>query len=110
MTNIVCESRNKSWVLIDNCLLSTTQTKQILLNVALTILHPTNSVTLRIQLLKKVNIFKPWLLDVTVDGCKFMRNKNNKVTKAFWDLVKDFSTINHSCPYMVVYCIIILEF
>lgn len=109
MTNIVCESRNKSWVLIDNCQLSTTHSNQRLLNIALTVLHPTNSVTLRIQVLKKTITYKPWLLDVTVDGCRFMRYKNNKVTKAFWDLIKDFSTVNHSCPYMVVDWITILN-
>lgn len=62
MTNIVCESRNKSWVLFDNCLLNATKKNRMILNVALTFLHPTNSVTLRIQVLKKVKIYKPWLM------------------------------------------------
>lgn len=110
MTNIVCESRNKSWVLFDNCLLNATKKNRMILNVALTFLHPTNSVTLRIQVLKKVKIYKPWLMDVTVDGCKFMRDKNNKITKAFWDIIKDFSSFNHSCPYMAVYNTIISDF
>lgn len=109
MTNVVCESRNKSWVLIDRCQLSTTHTNQQHLNVALTFLHPTNSVTLRLQVMKKAIIYKPWLLDVTVDGCKFMRYRNHKVTKAFWDLIKDDSSINHSCPCQVVYWITILN-
>ncbi|ALC45530.1 CG33777, partial [Drosophila busckii] len=101
MTNAVCESRNKSWVIIDTCRLHAVQRNKTILNIELTILHPTNSVTLRLQILRKANGYKPWIIDSTFDACKFVRNpKINPIGKMVYGLFEDFSSINHPCPYV----------
>lgn len=102
MTNIVCESRNKSWVTIETCRLRALQRNKTIANIFATFLHPATSISLRIQVQKKFNGYKPWLIDVTFDACKFMKNpKSNKIGKMIWDLIKDCSSVNHQCPYVV---------
>lgn len=104
MTNLVCESRNQSWVTFETCRLRALQRNKTTANIFATFLHSTNSVSVRIQIQKKFNGYKPWLIDVTIDACKFMKSpKSNKVAKMIWDLFKDFSTVNHACPYTVSY-------
>ncbi|KAH8311095.1 hypothetical protein KR044_004335, partial [Drosophila immigrans] len=96
MTNAVCESRNKSWVIIENCRLHALQRNKTILNIVLNILHPSNSITMRMQIMKKANGYKPWVFDITFDACKFMKDKSNKAVRVVYDLFKDYSTINHS--------------
>ncbi|KAH8414241.1 hypothetical protein KR215_000981, partial [Drosophila sulfurigaster] len=100
MTNAVCESRNKSWVIVETCRLHALQRNKTILNAMVNILHPTDSISIRMQVMKKANGYKPWVFDTTFDACKFMKNKSNKAVKVVFDLFKDFSTINHSCPYV----------
>ncbi|XP_034484469.1 uncharacterized protein LOC117789548 [Drosophila innubila] len=100
MTNAVCESKNKSWVTFESCRLHALQRNKTILNLFATFLQPTNSITLRLQVQKRANGFKPWVIDINFDVCQFLKSKKNKVAKVVYDLFKDFSNINHSCPFM----------
>lgn len=101
MTNAVCESSNKSWVTIEQCRLRAISRNVTRLNIILDFLHPANNIHLTLQLLKKANGYKPWLFDYTIDACAFMRKQRHPVYKMFWMIIRDFSTVNHSCPYVV---------
>lgn len=103
MTNAICESYNLSWVTIDTCRLRAVQRNKTVFNVDLTLLQPVKSLTIRLQVLKKANGYKPWIIDTTFDACQFLRakKKKNLIAKLILDLFQDFSTFNHSCPYMV---------
>ncbi|XP_062123400.1 uncharacterized protein LOC133836828 [Drosophila sulfurigaster albostrigata] len=100
MTNAVCESHNKSWVIIETCRLHALQRNKTILNVYLNVLHPTNSVSIRMQVQKKANGYKPWVFDTTFDACKFMKDKSNKAVKVVFDLFKEYSSLDHPCPYV----------
>ncbi|XP_030387908.1 uncharacterized protein LOC115634371 [Scaptodrosophila lebanonensis] len=100
MTNAVCESLNKSWVVTNQCRLKAVQRNKTTLNIGLTILHPANDIYMRLQLLKRANGYKPFLVDYTINACEFIRRRNQPVIKVFFDLIKDFTTMNHSCPYV----------
>ncbi|KRF99298.1 uncharacterized protein Dwil_GK27606 [Drosophila willistoni] len=54
MTNAKCETFNKS-----------------------TYLHPVNKLSVHGQLFKKANGYKPWLINVTFDACRYLRRPNN---------------------------------
>lgn len=105
MTNAICESYNQSWVTIATCRLRAVQRNKTVLNVDLTLLQPVKSITMRLQVLRKANGYKPWIIDTTFDACNFLRskNKNNLIAKLILGIFQDFSTFNHSCPYMVSY-------
>lgn len=101
MTNAVCESYNKSWVDFGYCRLRAVSRTKVFLNINATILHPVNDVFVKGQLMKKANGYKPWLYSATFDGCQFIRRRNHPLIRLVWELFKEYSTINHTCPYEV---------
>lgn len=52
-------------------------------------------------MVKRLSGYKPFLFDVTIDACQFLRKRNNPVIKMFYSFIKDYSTLNHTCPYVV---------
>ncbi|KAH8317032.1 hypothetical protein KR074_012098, partial [Drosophila pseudoananassae] len=61
---------------------------------------PITSIQVNVALFKRFNGYKPFLYNVTVDGCKFLKNqKSNPIMKFFFETIDSFSNINHSCPY-----------
>ncbi|XP_050743677.1 uncharacterized protein LOC127011010 [Drosophila biarmipes] len=100
MTNAACESFNKSWVAFHYCRLKAYSRNKTSLNINATFLEPTNNVSIRLKILKKANGYKPFLFDFSFDACEFMRRRNKPVAKIVWNLIKDVSTVNHTCPYV----------
>ncbi|KAI8039541.1 hypothetical protein M5D96_006955 [Drosophila gunungcola] len=70
------------------------------LNINATFLEPANNIFVKVKLMKKANGYKPFLIDLTIDACEFMRNRNNPVIKIIYKMIKDVSTVNHTCPYV----------
>jgi len=53
-------------------------------------------------LYKRLNGYKPFLYNMTLDGCRFLKSRNpNPIALYFYNLFKDYSNINHTCPYNV---------
>ncbi|BFG03457.1 uncharacterized protein DMAD_02710 [Drosophila madeirensis] len=100
MTNAKCQSYNKSWVEIHYCRLKAYSRNKTSLNVNLTVLETANNIHLRLKLMKRANGYKPFLWDYTFDACEFMRKRNQPVAKIFWNMIKEVSTVNHTCPYV----------
>ncbi|EDV52999.1 uncharacterized protein LOC6554924 [Drosophila erecta] len=49
---------------------------------------------------KRLNGYRPFLYNITVDACRFIENpKSNPVLKYIFDSFTGYSNINHSCPY-----------
>ncbi|XP_043656910.1 uncharacterized protein LOC122622502 [Drosophila teissieri] len=61
---------------------------------------PVRKVKVNFALYQRLNGYKPFLYNVTIDGCKYMANrKTNPVVTFFYSLFGPYSNINHSCPY-----------
>ncbi|XP_016989540.1 uncharacterized protein LOC108051821 isoform X2 [Drosophila rhopaloa] len=99
MTNVVCDSYNKSWTVFHYCRLKAYSRNKTSLHINATFLHPANNISLRLKMMKRANGYKPFLFDFTIDACQFLRRRNNPVIKMFHNLIRDVSTLNHSCPY-----------
>ncbi|KAH8414240.1 hypothetical protein KR215_000982, partial [Drosophila sulfurigaster] len=100
LTNAVCESFNKSWVEFELCRLRAVSRHKVYLNLNVTLHQPINDIHIKGQLMKKENGYKPWLYSVSFNGCQFIRRRNNPLIKLVWDLFKEYSTLNHTCPYV----------
>ncbi|KAH8293050.1 hypothetical protein KR054_011986, partial [Drosophila jambulina] len=100
-SNYVCESYNKSWFLFHECRLKAVSREKVIMNMNATILHSVNNIFVDVDVFKRESGFKPWLIKARVDGCRFMRKNYNPVAKIIFSFVKDFTNINHSCPYVV---------
>ncbi|XP_062127617.1 uncharacterized protein LOC133839980 [Drosophila sulfurigaster albostrigata] len=50
---------------------------------------------------KRLNGYKPFLYNISVAFCRYIRNPNpgNKVANFFYSLIKPYTNINHSCPF-----------
>jgi len=45
--------------------------------------------------------YKPFLYDLSYDGCKFMKTQKNVLVKTFYRTFQRNTNINHTCPYDV---------
>ncbi|KAH8370406.1 hypothetical protein KR093_003317, partial [Drosophila rubida] len=99
-TNVICTSHNESWVHVNDCRLKAISRNLTILNVNITILHPTNDIFIDAQLYKKANGYKPWLIKSMVDFCRFSKTSYNPYAKIVFSLLKSYSNLNHSCPYV----------
>ncbi|XP_033232366.1 uncharacterized protein [Drosophila pseudoobscura] len=102
LTNAKCESYNKSWVIMHTCRLKAHSRNKTSLNVNLTVLEPAYKISAKFKMWKRANGYKPFLFDFHLDCCEFLRRRNHPVGKIIYNLLKDSSTVNHSCPYMGV--------
>ncbi|XP_062122891.1 uncharacterized protein LOC133836424 [Drosophila sulfurigaster albostrigata] len=99
MTNLGCESFNKSWVVYTECRLRAISRNKTTMTAFVMVSEPAYNIFVRARVLRKANGYKPWIIDYTIDACKFMRNRHHPFAKIIWKLIRDVSTINHSCPY-----------
>ncbi|KAH8293049.1 hypothetical protein KR054_011937 [Drosophila jambulina] len=99
-SNYVCESYNKSWFLFHECRLKAVSREKVILNMNATVLHSVNNIVVDANVFKRESGFKPWLIKARVDCCRFMRKNYNPVAKIVFGLFKEFTNINHTCPYV----------
>ncbi|XP_002138332.3 uncharacterized protein [Drosophila pseudoobscura] len=99
-TNYVCESYNQSWYVFHNYRLKAVSRNKVLLNMNGTILHPVNNASVHVRIFKRANGYKPWVVDNYFDVCQYLRKRNHPIANIIYGLFKDFSNLNHSCPYV----------
>ncbi|XP_043655670.1 uncharacterized protein LOC122621758 [Drosophila teissieri] len=59
-----------------------------------------SSVKLTFMMWKRLNGYKPFLFNVTVDACRFLKNpKSSPVIKYIYESFTSYSNMNHSCPF-----------
>ncbi|KAH8376914.1 hypothetical protein KR093_002196, partial [Drosophila rubida] len=99
-TNAVCDSYNKSWVVINNCRIRAVSRSKNTFNFNGTIIHPSHNIFVEGQLFKRASGYKPWLFKATIDACRFAKKSYNPVAIIVYNLFKQFSNLNHTCPYV----------
>ncbi|KAH8248705.1 hypothetical protein KR032_002376, partial [Drosophila birchii] len=99
-TNYVCKSYNESWFRFNNCRLKAISREKVVLNLNATVLHSVNNVHVKLKMYKRANGFKPWLIDLNIDICRYLRKAYNPFVKLVYSFVKEFSNLNHTCPYI----------
>ncbi|KAH8295693.1 hypothetical protein KR018_003993, partial [Drosophila ironensis] len=100
LTNAMCRSYNKSWVVINTCRLKAVGRNKIMFNLNATLLHPTSSIVTHYKIYKRANGFHPWFVNMKVDGCRFMTKPYDPIAILLFNLYKQFSNINHTCPFV----------
>ncbi|XP_062135258.1 uncharacterized protein LOC133844975 [Drosophila sulfurigaster albostrigata] len=100
MTNVICKSENKSLIYVNECRLRAINRNITILNLNISMLFSSSNILLDMQILKKANGYKPWIVKTVVDVCKFVKKFNNPILKVVYTISKEYSNLNHSCPYM----------
>ncbi|KRF83505.1 uncharacterized protein Dvir_GJ26573 [Drosophila virilis] len=101
MTNAVCESYNKTLIVINECRLRAISRNKTTLTMLANILRPLNDMFIRFQMLKRANGYKPWLMDYSGDVCRLMRKRYHPVATIILNVIANTTTFNHPCPFVV---------
>ncbi|KAH8294266.1 hypothetical protein KR054_010138, partial [Drosophila jambulina] len=99
LTNLVCESYNKSWFQFHECRLKAVSREKVVLNANGTVFHSVNNIFVHANVYKRESGYKPWLIKYIFDGCRFMRKKYSPAARLLYNFMKEFTSINHTCPY-----------
>ncbi|KAH8286131.1 hypothetical protein KR054_003176, partial [Drosophila jambulina] len=99
LTNAMCGSYNKSWIRINLCRLKAISRHKAVFNLNVTFLQPTKDIVVHYRMFKRENGYKPWLVNVKIDGCRFLRKPYDALGIMLFNIYKDFSNINHTCPF-----------
>ncbi|XP_043644860.1 uncharacterized protein LOC122614352 [Drosophila teissieri] len=100
-TNIKCITLDPEFAVFDYCFLkSINRTYKYISLRAKLLKTPVTKVKVNAATFQRLNGYKPFLYNITVDGCRFFNNrKSNPVASYFFNFFKDYSNMNHSCPY-----------
>ncbi|XP_017015671.3 uncharacterized protein [Drosophila takahashii] len=60
---------------------------------------PVNNVTIIAKFMRYDHGYKPFFVDITFDACRFLKNQRQPVVRLFYNIYKNSSNINHTCPY-----------
>lgn len=101
MTNAICESTNQSWVIFHECRLRAINRNITTLTIELTLLQPLDDSDARMELKKKTFGYNPTIFNYTVNACTFMERQKHRTFKTYFEIMKKFSTLNHTCPFEV---------
>nr|XP_016935418.2 uncharacterized protein LOC108013925 [Drosophila suzukii] len=100
-TNIKCICYEKSFCELKRC-----ELKVLGRGVVGLFLHaqanqlPINTSSCVLTLFRRFNGYKPFLYNVTVDICSFLKNrKRHPFFNLVYDGIRNFSNINHTCPF-----------
>ncbi|KAH8237451.1 hypothetical protein KR038_012143 [Drosophila bunnanda] len=100
-TNIKCKTVDSEFCDFETCRIKSVNRTYKYFSVKVRLFKvPITKAKVNIALYKRLNGLKPFLYNVTIDGCKFLQSTTSyPVAKYFYDFSKDFSNINHTCPY-----------
>ncbi|KMZ05680.1 uncharacterized protein Dsimw501_GD18263, isoform A [Drosophila simulans] len=99
-TNFKCTSMNKEVADFEYCSLKSVNRTYQYISTRIKVHKLLNSLKVNFGLHQQINGYKPFLYNITFDGCQFIKNtKSNVVAKYFYDFIRNISNLNHSCPY-----------
>ncbi|XP_054089489.1 uncharacterized protein LOC114803933 [Zeugodacus cucurbitae] len=100
-TNIKCEAVDKAYNSIKYCFIRSVNRTFKYISAAnhFHVKEPKNNISVGVATLKRANGYKPFLYNVTVDGCKFLRTGGNALLRFLHSFFHKYSNVNHTCPY-----------
>ncbi|XP_037943812.1 uncharacterized protein LOC119676635 [Teleopsis dalmanni] len=99
-TNLVCKTLDKEFCDFEYCYLKSVNRSYKYMSLKVKLFKiPITSVKMRYTLMKKENGYKPFLYNITLDGCKFQKSRKHPVTKFIYSLFEEYTNMNHTCPY-----------
>ncbi|XP_017146169.2 uncharacterized protein LOC108158411 [Drosophila miranda] len=110
-TNIKCETRDPLYAEVPVCRLNVLGRGIIGANVHIKVSQrPIRKVSINFSVYQKLSGYHPFLFNVTVDLCHYMKHPNPyNVFHYFYGALRPFINVNHSCPINVSHDIILKD-
>ncbi|KAH8267817.1 hypothetical protein KR026_007596, partial [Drosophila bipectinata] len=100
-TNIKCNSVDKSFDDFEYCYLKSVNRSYKYLSLKVNLFKtPITKIKVTGIVYKRFNGYRPFMYNVTVDFCRLMSGANkNPIAIYGFNFIKNYSNINHTCPY-----------
>ncbi|EDW17450.2 uncharacterized protein LOC6581232 [Drosophila mojavensis] len=99
-TNLKCNFIDKSYGDFQYCYIkAVNRTHKYISIYAKMVPQSLNNIWVNIQLLRKSNGYKPFFTPNSFDVCKFLKKPNNPLLLSYYNMFKECSNLNHTCPY-----------
>ncbi|XP_037731317.1 uncharacterized protein LOC119562016 [Drosophila subpulchrella] len=101
LTNVICTSLDPEFANFEYCYLKSINRTYKYVSLKVNLLKkPITKIKVNSGLLKRFSGYKPYLYNVTVDACRFLKNtKSSPIAAYFYGFFKDHSNMNHTCPF-----------
>ncbi|KAH8307150.1 hypothetical protein KR044_006055, partial [Drosophila immigrans] len=99
-TNVKCKVHNTTWIRFYECRLKAIRRNLTVFNMNGTLDYSVNDVIVHLQMFKRANGYKPFIINTSYDACSAIKNFCNPYGKFVYNLYKDYSNFNHTCPYV----------
>ncbi|XP_069963671.1 uncharacterized protein [Bactrocera oleae] len=98
--NVRCHSANTSVIRFEYCKLNAVRRdfKDVSLKMFV-VNKPIRKSVITIQFLKRSNGYKPFMADLKLDACSYMKKRNNFILNTLMEVWGTYSNMNHTCPY-----------
>ncbi|XP_019892851.2 uncharacterized protein LOC101898024 [Musca domestica] len=100
-TNLKCEDLRLDFSVFEECRLAVVKRDVISLNINVKLMQvPVTNITVNLAFFKKLSGYRPYIYNITVDFCNFLKNSNRQsYAKLFLDAILKDSNVNHTCPF-----------
>ncbi|XP_037722619.1 uncharacterized protein LOC119555354 [Drosophila subpulchrella] len=99
-TNLNCSSYNLDYLSFPTCQIKAVNRTHKYINIYAKIYKfPVTESWINVKFRRFDNGYKPFFLDLSYDGCKFMKKQDNIIAQAFYRTFQRSSNMNHTCPY-----------
>ncbi|XP_037722621.1 uncharacterized protein LOC119555355 [Drosophila subpulchrella] len=99
-TNIKCASKDIKFSNFSKCYIKAVNRTHKYIDFHINIYQKmVDNVTVNVKFMRQDHGYKPFFVDVTIDGCKFLKNQRQPMAKMIFDVYKSSSNLNHTCPY-----------
>ncbi|KMY99966.1 uncharacterized protein Dsimw501_GD14604, isoform C [Drosophila simulans] len=99
-TNLNCSSYNLDFMSFPTCRIKAVNRTHKYISIYAKINQlPIVDARVTVQFRRFDSGYKPFLFDLSYDGCQFMKNQKNMFVKTFYKTFQRNTNMNHTCPY-----------
>ncbi|KRF99517.1 uncharacterized protein Dwil_GK28163 [Drosophila willistoni] len=100
-TNVKCSPLDKNFADFEYCYIKAINRSYKYVSLKVNLFKmPVTKVKVNLSLMKRFNGYRPFLYNVTVDACNYLKNPSkNPIAQFLGGLYLPFTNMNHQCPF-----------
>ncbi|XP_017126846.1 uncharacterized protein LOC108145787 [Drosophila elegans] len=99
-TNLKCGTMDRNYLTFEKCHIKAVNRTHKYIDIHINLLKkPVENITVTAKFMRHDHGYKPFFVDLTFNGCQFLKNQRQPIVKLFYEIYKNSSNINHTCPF-----------